>query len=398
MTLKAKYQTSDFVFTGNPVVLQSQETSADPLRGASFRIESEGKNIYEGRFHPPLDIDVSEILDSAFPYLAEPSGTDSGNPFELIEDVTQLGKQRRVTVYVDYGDREEQFVMTAIPGGISGQQYTSYALSGKDVFDGRFYGPGCNFFFTSRTSRWKIEMKETELYPLYFMAMGPSMRVLVTDVAYGKEMGFELPGGICTLDPDLLRRYFLEHTGHLCNVFDLYKETGRSATMEYACRLLITHCSPAKERYRLKFRNSFGVFEVMELTGKLMEGTEFEDLEASTYNRLDPVNRRYSNLRERLESKRILEITTPLPYGYGNMLRDLLGSEEVYILDAFKMPVRINVSMEAVNLQSRREIPEVITLKMEIAESELRYDEIDSGPPDSRKPRVHTREFNKKFN
>lgn len=392
MVFKAKYQTSSYVFTGNPIILESEGYSVDPVRGGRFAVNLGGKEIYTGRFFPPLNIDIAEIVASATENYSEPS-FKTQDPIELIEAIgnTAGADKRHLSVKVEYNEwDDETYEMTALPGGIPGQQFSVYAREGKDIFDSRLCGPGSNFFFTSRTVGWRIEIKETELYPLYFLSTGQNY---VVRSSSGNKIDQDVPGGIAALNLNQVRQVFIDKHGELPAVFDIETEDGG-----FCCRIVITHCDPAKERYRLKFRNSFGVFEIMEITGKLTDGTEFEEGEERIYRRLDPVTRRFSNLRERLEGKTVLGITTPLDKGYLNLMADLISSEEIYLLDAFKVPVRVNVTCEDLSMRRRQEEPESVTLKMELTDPDHYFGEEISGTDDSRKPRVHTRQFINKFN
>lgn len=398
MALKAKYQTSPFVFTGNPIILESEGYPTDKLRGGKFSVSYEGSPIYEGRFFPPLNIDISEIADAASGFFPEPVGTGP-EPWETIETVDSgyTDSKRKISVEVRYNEWDyETFEMLALPGGIPRQQFKTYALAGKDVFDSRLYGRHANFFFTSRTAGWRIEMKETELYPLYFIAYTHSVRLTIKGAVSGNALGYEIPGGICTLNPDLLRKEMLAQTGVLENVFDLWPDFGGGA--KFGCRLVITHCDPVRERYRLKFRNSFGVFEIMEVTGKLIENTDYAGVEQESYRRLDPVTRRFSNLRRRLEATRSFTISTPLERTRGEFMADMLASEEIYLLNAFKTPARVNVTSEDFNRQLIQETPESISLRIELTDPDSYCGENIAGINDSRKPRVHSDQFSSEFN
>ena len=392
MSLYAKFQKSPFVFTGNPIILNSLGPQTDMLKGGKFTVAYQRDPIYEGRFCAPLNLDISEIASAATRYLAEPKG-DGRNAVELIEriELGDGGVARRISVTVDYdGQYVENYEMIGIPGGIPRQQFLTYASAFTDVFESRFCGPGCNFFFTSRTHEWRIEMKETEIYPLYFIATGQNYRFRIPT---GESIDFDLEYAFYCLDPAALRKAFMDRYGILPSVFDVETEDGG-----YCCQIVITHCDPAKERYRLKFRNSLGVFEIMEIRGKLTESRDFPGSEEQSYKRFDMETRRYSNLRERLESNRILEITTPVPMSHRIMLADMLSSDEIFLLDAYKTPVRVNVSSENLTLPKRREEPDTVTLRMEMTAPDHFVGEEISGTDDGRKPRIHSDEFTKEFN
>lgn len=394
MALKAKYQTSDFVFTGNPIIIASDYTPEDKSQRSTFIVNYEGKEIYKGVFSPPLDIDIRDVADSACGFFDEPKGNQT---FELIELVMPgaYSAKRKLTAEIVYDDgKREDFEMYALPGGIPNRQYKVYAREGKDVFDSRFLAEG-NFFFTTRTSGWRIEIKETELYPLYFISRGQSMRIQIMDPLSEDASFYEVPGGICTLDIDKVRRQFCDDVSRLINVFDIYVEIG--SNMEFACQIVITAADSARERYRVKFRNSLGVFEILELTGKMTESNEFGDTEDSSYREMDPVTRSFVNRQSRPSSEKILSITSEVPRSKA-FLVDMIKSEEVYLLDAFAEPVRVNVSAEELNMQHVSEEPEKIALQFRLTDPEMLEGDFISGADSSRKPRVHSKQFSKEFN
>lgn len=390
--MKAKYLTSSFAFAGNPIILESDETPLDSLHGAPFMVKYEGKQVYSGRFYPPLNIDFSEIAASVAEWLPE-EGIGEAGPLNQIADFSLQGsKERMMEVTVDYGHTDENFSAIILPGGISKQNFRFYARSGKDVFDSRLFPKDSNFFLSTRTAGWRIEIKETELYPLYF-AVGDRGVKLSLEATLGNELlEYDLRAGIFSLDIDRLRRMFLEESGSLVNVFNVY------ADKVFACQIVIIGCKPEKERYRLKFRNSFGVFELLDIAGQLIGSADKETEEETGYSKIDDVTRSFLNLRERVEN----EITFSIAFDKGNnssqFILDMISSDEVYLLDAFKEAVRVNVSAESLQWQHVRDVPEKITLSMTAVESETFNCEIIDSLTGSQKPRVHTKEFTKQFN
>lgn len=378
MAEKALYQTSNYVFAGNPILLNLYKYQTNNIAGGKFTVTYQRRKVYEGRFNPPATIDLSDIASAVCTRFQEPD-TDRSvlqvvEPFDYLFSGPNSNQKMRVDV--DYNGRDtEEFEMIALPGGIPAQQFKVYAESGSDVFTSRLVNTGANIFFTTRTAGWRIEVKETELFPLCFISAAGNTYLRVTDVARGNEIGYTASGsGLYALDLDMLRKDFLAKTGSLASMFDISLIINGSTT--YACQIVITHCNPSKERYRLKFLNSFKVFEIFELTGKMTDSTEFGDTEDSYYRQLDMISRRFVNCRDRLEGKRSLSITTPVERGRMPFLLDLLASEEIYLLDAFDVPARVNVSAENMTLQHIQDTPENISLKMELAEPDRFYGQI----------------------
>lgn len=390
--MNAKYLTSGFAFAGNPIILESDETPEDGMRGASFLVKYEGKQVYSGRFYPPLNIDFSEIAASVAEWLPE-RGVGGVGPLNQLADFSAQGsKTRMMEVTVDYGHTDENFSAILLPGGISKQNFRYYARSGKDVFDSRLFPKESNFFFTTRTNDWRIEVKETELYPLYFVVGNKGVKISLEGSLSNQPLEYDLRSGVFALDIDNMRRINLEETGSLENVFNVFIDK------VFACQIVITFCKPEKDRYRLKFRNSFGVFEIIDISGQLIGSAEKETEEETGYSQIDDVTRSFLNLRERVENDLSYSITINKGNNSSQFILDMISSEEIYLLDAFDMPVRVNVTAESLQWQHIREIPERITLKLAVVESETFCNEPIDSTTGSKKPRIHTKEFNKPFN
>ena len=80
------------------------------------------------------------------------------------------------------------------------------------------------------------------------------------------------------------------------------------------------------------------------------------------------------------------------------MLQDILGSEEIYLMDALDTPLRVNVTADDLSYGAQYEEPKKITLQMLVTDGELYAGDYIKGVDDSKRPRVHTNEFTKQFN
>ena len=394
--IKARNQMGDWVFAGNPILLECDGYDTHPIRGGKLIVNMGGEQVYEGRFQSPAQIDISGIAQAAAAAYDEPSEAPT-TAIETLESLTPGEKKfrRGLEVVVAYTeDDREYYNAIALPGGISRQQYKAYVRE-EDAFTGRFCTRDGNFFLTTRTAGWRIEIRETELYPLYFLSTGPQTeRLYIREALSGKELTYEFATGVCAINMDKVRRDFWEKEGVIGNVFDILQFV-YGKDWRIACEIVITRSQTARERYRLKFRNSLGVFEIIEITGKLMESAEWH--EGGDFRRFDDVTRGFQNLRERVEWERVLRITTPLPRERAFLL-DMLGSEEIYLLDAFSTPARVNVSAEGLEWNRQRQEPEQGELRISLAEPELLAGEWIEGSGDNEKPRVHTERFDQEFN
>lgn len=385
---------SGYAFSRNPIIIGESFPIDDPNKIPDGRCEIiyAGTTIYEGRFSPPLAMNVAEIADAFVTFLNEPPESNI-SPICQIEDTGEIC-DRELYCYFDFDGYDSEYSCYVIPGGISRQNYKRLIQLGKDVFQERFFNPKGNFFLTTRTASWRIVMKETELYPLYFLPhrTGDIIRIIerATGSVYENDSFDE---GVAVLDVAALRRYFAEQERVLSSVFDVYYNS------HFSCRIVVERCDPMRERYRLKFRNSLGVFEIIELTGELSITPEYADADESQFKRYDAITTEFYTDRERVERKQTISVETGVKRPDEiRFLMDMLGSEEVYLLDLTPLPVKVIPSAEELTYHPRPESPQKFTLKLEISSSEENImQEIIDGS-ENRKPRIFSKQFSKQFN
>lgn len=380
---------SEFVFSRNPVLLVGDA----PQQGQDVDVSltlGEGDIIYSGSISRPYRLEVSEILDANAPYFAEVRAKESS--VELVESLEQM--QYETNRYCSAMINGAPVSFYVIPGGVSKQNFRRYQQLQTDAFAARFLNPKNNFFLTTRTAGWKIVMKETELYPLYFINPMGNNQISLHDTLthWGVVCGMDDPG-VYVLDIESIRGMFLHFKGILPAVFDV--KMGN----DFACRIVIEKSDVSKERYRLKFRNSLGVFEIMEITGDLTFSPDYTDQKESAFKRYDPDTGDFYSTRERMERGMSVTVATGVKRPDEiRLLMDLIGSDEVYLMDLVSAPVRVIPSVENMKYSPRPETPQTFDLKLEFAEGEfnIMQDIIDG--LEGRKPRVFSKQFSKQFN
>lgn len=384
---------SGYAFSRNPIILREDfPENPDTISGGNLELMYGGSTIYEGRFSNRLSMDVAEVVDAVVSFFPEPP-TDNALPVCQIEDIDGMA-DREVCCRLDFGSYGYLYKFHAIPGGVSRQNHKRLLQLGKDVFQARFLNPGCNFFLTTRTSSWRIVIRETELYPLYFLmhASGDQIRIVeaVSGAVYEED---GLDEGVAVLDIEAVRKYFVSKKQVLASEFDIYYNS------VFSCRIVVERCDPAKERYRLKFRNSLGVFEIIELVGELAISSRYEESEDARFKRHDPDTGGFYSDRERVERAQTVAINTGVKnIEEARFLMDMLGSEEVYLLDMTPLPVKVIPTAEDLSYRKRPESPQRFEIKLEISSSEenIMQDIIDGR--ESRKPRIFSNHFSKQFN
>lgn len=391
--MKLQGITSGYAFSRNPIIIRDTYPSdAFDKNGGTFSVMLDGTNIYEGRFFPPMEIDLSEILDAYVSFFPEPPENNE-NPIIEIEDSGELGC-RQCYVTTDYDSYESEANFTVIPGGVSKQNYKRLLAVGQDAFTARFLNFKNNFFMTTRTAGWRIVLKETELFPLYFFVRQQDEQVEVVETVTRTSLLFDrLYPGVYALDIDALRRRFVSESLVIPNVFDIYMAG------VFSCRIVVERSDISKERYRLKFRNSLGVFEIIELTGELSISPDYSEAEEASFKRYDSITGSLYTDRERVERKQAVTVETGVKRpDEVRFLMDMIGSEEVYLLDLTPFPLKVIPSVEEFTYKPRPDAPEKFTLKLEISDTETNImQEIIDGS-EGRKPRVFSKQFSKQFN
>lgn len=385
--------TSGYAFTRNPIIIrESYPSDAFDKNGGRFWLMFGDRVIYEGRFFPPCDIDIAEILNASVPFYSEPP-EDNDNPVVEIEREDNI-RARKCYITCEYDRLESRGEFIAIPGGISKQNYKRLLTVGKDIFTARFHNPKNNFFLTTRTAGWRIVLKETELFPLYFFVCRTQEVVDVVESVTHTSLTFDrLQPGVYALDIAALRRRFDYESGVIPSVFDIYMAG------VFSCRIVVERSDISKERYRLKFRNSLGIFEIIELTGELSITPDYSEAKDATFNRYDSITGGFCTDRERVERKQSITVETGVKRPEEvRFLMDMIGSDEVYLLDMTPFPLRVIPSVEGITYKPRPDTPEKFTLKLEIADSEINImQEIIDGT-EGIKPGVFSKQFSKQFN
>lgn len=354
--MKADGLVSDFAFTGNPIILREAASSVSDLNPGKFYVQYGHRKIYEGRLDPslPLEVNVADIINSAVEVI--PEIPDGYEPVVMVEDMEALN-HRRAYASFSWDNAETEFECFSFPGGIPRQNFRTYLRHGVDAFSARFLNRGCNFFLTTRSVDWFIPIKETELTPLYFICNSTGALKII-ERCRNKEWLFDrLDWGVFALDLNALRWEFFDEFDTLPSDFDIYRDD------MYSCRIVITKVDPSKEHYRVKFRNSLGVFDIIDLVGvaKVSMGDETDD--ETDYKKYDHQIDDYCVERMRLSLKQSFTVDCVLnPIREMMLLQDMLASDEVYLLDITECPVKVIPKCDDLSYNIRPSSPQKISV------------------------------------
>ena len=378
--LKVNIYPTGNAFTRNPIFLSVSSSSM-----ATYSIRMNNEEVFKGNGIGEFRVNIAEIVETGI--------TDA----RILSDNTEhllavSGLSAEVTIHVvNEGEEEDNLSFTAWKGGISKKEFRRLRNMGTDMFSLKFLNESCNFFFTTRSNDWRITMRETELYPLCFIYPGHELKI--TELLTGQSLAVPgTAGNFYALNLEAVRLKFFTDYGVLANLFDVY--SGET----FALRIGIEQSPTVRERYRLRFLNSYGVYEVFSLEGEASVTPGMDEDEDAVFRRYDEITDDYYSDRIRTEIQEAVTVKTGFKRPQEiRFLLDLLSSDDVYLAGYGREEIKVIPSAEEFSYRVRPDAPQNVTLKLTFAEKESNWtgEITESG---YRKPRVHSKEFSKQFN
>ena len=389
MSLITSFYPTDNAFTRNPIIVN---ITAQTL--ATYKVYADGVLLFTGNGVGSFSVNISEILETAFQETVAPTGTN------MIMLYTQASNRVSATFEISTSPSDTETVnFVAWKGGINRTDYRELEKAGTDVFREKLMNYSGNFFFTTRTFGWKISIKETELEPMAFiMPLPPGEnvgRMIIREAATGKQVTVNGPSGALeALNIDAVRKHFFDQYGVLANLFDIMDPV---YAQRVACRIAIEEAPAAAERCAVKFLNSFGIYERIDLVGPTTVNTAQEQENTGIYQKYDTVTDSFVKDRTRTEIGKIYRVKTePKRTDEMNFILDMLASDSVYLV----LPDReIKVIPAAENMgyaYSQKE-PETLTLSFTPVEKESNFSALRTKYGSTR-PRIFTSVFSEQFN
>ena len=378
--LKVNIYPTGNAFTRNPIFLSVSSSSM-----ATYSIRMNNEEVFKGNGIGEFRVNIAEIVETGI--------TDA----RILSDNTEhllavSGLSAEVTIHVvNEGEEEDNLSFTAWKGGISKKEFRRLRNMGTDIFSLKFLNESCNFFFTTRSNDWRITMRETELYPLCFIYPGHELKI--TELLTGQSLAVPgTTGSLYALNLEAVRLKFFTDYGVLGNLFDVY--SGET----FALRIGIEQSPTVRERYRLRFLNSYGAYEVFSLEGEASVTPGMDEDEDAVFRRYDEITDDYYSDRIRTEIQEAVTIKTGFKRPQEiRFLLDLLSSDNVYLSGYGQEEIKVIPSAEEFSYRVRPDAPQNVTLKLTLAEKESNWtgEITESG---YRKPGVHSKEFSKQFN
>lgn len=378
--LKVNIYPTGNAFTRNPIFLSVSSCSM-----ATYSIRMNNEEVFKGNGIGEFRVNIAEIVETGISGTRIlPEGTNH------IFAVSGLSAEVTIRV-VNEGEEECNLSFTAWKGGISKKEFKRLRNLGTDIFNLKFLNESCNFFFTTRSNDWRIIMRETELYPLCFIY--PEHELKITELLTGRSIFLPgTAGNLHALNLEAVRLDFFTSYGVLANLFDVY-----SGDM-FACRIGIEQSPTVRERYQLRFLNSYGVYEVFSLEGDASVTPGMDKDDNAVFRRYDEITDDYYSDRIRTDIQTVVTIKTGFKRPQEiRFLLDLLSSDDVYLAGYGREEIKVIPSAEEFSYRVHPETPQNVTLKLTFADKESNWtgEIAESG---YRKPRVHSKEFSKQFN
>ena len=378
--LKVNIYPTGNAFTRNPIFLSVSSCSM-----ATYSIRMNYKEIFKGNGIGEFRVNIAEIVETGI------TGARilSNNTGPIL---AASGLSAEVTIHVvNEGGEEDSLSFTAWKGGISKKEFKRLRNMGTDIFSLKFLNESCNFFFTTRSNDWRIMMRETELYPLCFIY--PEHELKITELLTGQSLAIPgTAGNFYALNLEAVRLKFFTDYGVLANLFDVYSGD------TFALRIGIEQSPTVRERYRLRFLNSYGVYEVFSLEGEASVTPGMDEDEDAVFRRYDEITDDYYSDRIRTEIQEAVTIKTGFKRPQEiRFLLDLLSSDDVYLSGYGREEIKVIPSAEEFSYRVRPDAPQNVTLKLTFTDKESNWtgEIMESG---YRKPKVHSKEFSKQFN
>ena len=368
-TLPATTTPGGLMFADNPLWVDYTDIIDDdpPISGFPFIIKQAGKQIFEGRFNTPMHLNIAPVIRAAVSPLPVPADGDYHiGPFYIAEDEDQM--QDRL-FEADFNGGLISRAVYALPGGAS-KHLTNQSAAGANIFTNRFLASG-NRFMTVRSADLLLAVRESELSPLYFINDADSLTVTIEAEGAARPMvGSGLDKGIWTLNPVAMRRLFADRDKRIYSVFRITFGEGRS------CCLVIEETPAAPNLCSLKFRNSLGVFELLDLYGP--DSTQWEqDSESDSDGAISRYVSKYDDFERttiRKQLRRCWQFATgQIADDRLRLVLDAVSSEETYLAGIDPVPVRVTVEVEEAELAERTRQPQqlTLTLRESLSESHL---------------------------
>lgn len=246
-------------------------------------------------------------------------------------------------------------------GGIDGHIMNKLSDLSLNMFTYRLTNVKRQYLFTTRTNSHHIVLKETELYPFIFIHPGNNISFVSSS---GKKIiqPAMTEGTSCVMDLQAVRRMFADIYNELPSFIVIQTNN------EYSFDITLIPNQISEERYILRFKNSLGAYEQIEVTGKSSDVPKFG--EEQLYEVLTDDDN-FEEHRSRLTLRDKIEVET----GYKSkdellFIKDMIASDEIYLINGSDIR-RCHVTVDQIKIPLKMTAPYSIPLDIRFVTDEL---------------------------
>lgn len=362
-------QPDEAYLANNPIKFELRSLIRDLIH---YDILIAGEIIFSGSVMPAgssefdADIQVSEIISS---YM-QPSEIDI--MWVLVSSVTN--SFINITINFSQGEETLSYTGNVYPGGIGKKMMRYLKHMTTNIFANKLINTEKQFMMTTRTAGRHISIKENELYPLLFIATNKAYTA-VTE--YGNVFVFPAmtPGQLYAFNPEVLRRTSFLTYGNLPSFIGILVDG------KFIFDIVILKSDRTPDKLRIRFRNSFAAFEVIEISGKATSKTTVTD---SSFMRFDSTTYDYTEENNRLAIRDSLIAES----GYKSLdefmfIRDMLQSDKQILIDALGNEYNVRVSSDDFSYDILPREPGSVRLNIKLTETDTNYSpDFDESLPD----------------
>lgn len=372
MSLIVTLSPASSVLAGNPVRLDisSEEDSF-------FTLSTGGTDIYRGSGSGTYFVYLQDIIAS---YLV-PQVMFSDDD-RLLIPVTGNGKTFQITVETATLTRTISF--KAYLGGMSRSVIRS--LHESNPFTARFLSGTGNIFFSLRETEGMIVLRETELSPLLFIY--PSGTLTIVSEQHTLALS-GTNGSLYGLNIERIRRTIYDTYHVIANTFTL--KLGTSKVID----IVITPATLSREHYYLRYLNSLGAYDMLDLTGTATRGQD--DADDNSHGVFDKTVDGYVLERERRSTRLSLKLDSGILSEYRMILfEDMLSSSDVTLLGYHGQDIKVIPEADSLDYRHNSHKAQSIGLTLRFADEDTHFS-LDNVTEQLGSGSLHTSQFTSQF-
>lgn len=275
-----------FYFKGNPIYICVSDASDSDISYIVTDIAS-GAVVYNGLGH------------------TDGAGMFSADISNLFSDLVTWN-MRYYSVKVTFSDNSTSTSSFYVATG-------GCAFDVQELVTARLLSNSGNFILSTRSGSENVYVSENELGNIYLYNLPSGNRTVIVKNGSTTLATYTFASGHQIMDIDLASlRKSKAAAGYLYSSFDFYSNN------TFAFRIIVTQSFDSP--YRLIFRNSFGVYDIIQINGLIKYMPEFND--DIIFNEYDPFHNAKLNIARRTTNEIYI---AKIGYDYNKMLvKDLL--------------------------------------------------------------------------